>query len=492
VGAAVRAGDLLDYVGDSGNAESTPSHLHFELHRPGGIVVNPYPHLLGADGVPRSRVESALATTDVFGPATSSTAVVGYLDPGDGFAAGIAVHNDIAYLGAWGRPEACPAPGVRVIDVADPVDPQAVGAIASGEEFPETDTDSVWAGLMETDTFTGDVAVVAVSLCDNSERSRRGDDFRGLAIYDVTDPAHPELLSTYFSGSRTQGVHEVDVVVREDGRVLAAATVMQSLLHTEGMRGDVRLIDITNPKWPRETANWDYRRDVLAGDGAAFFESDAAEQMHAHSATFTGGGERLWVSHWDAGAMLLDVSNPYQPELAIEIVQLASAEGNVHSAVSDAGMGVVVLSSEDLYPETEAAHEAGWGYQTILDLTGRQLGVYAAGIDPSADDPTVPLDGYHTAHNAELVDGVLYSSWYSSGLRIVDLSNPTEPTEIGYFIPPPTADPQNYWVAPDGSDRMAMVWDVYVDGELVYVSDMNTGLWIVRRSDEDIEAYEPF
>jgi hypothetical protein len=44
-GVHVVAGQLIGYVGDSGNAENTVSHLHFELHKPDGTVVNPTPHV---------------------------------------------------------------------------------------------------------------------------------------------------------------------------------------------------------------------------------------------------------------------------------------------------------------------------------------------------------------------------------------------------------------------------------------------------------------
>ncbi|NNE94854.1 MAG: M23 family metallopeptidase, partial [Acidimicrobiales bacterium] len=42
-GARVNAGDVIAYMGDSGNAEWTVSHLHFEIVSPDGVNVNPAP-----------------------------------------------------------------------------------------------------------------------------------------------------------------------------------------------------------------------------------------------------------------------------------------------------------------------------------------------------------------------------------------------------------------------------------------------------------------
>src|SRR5436190_10846331 len=52
VGSKVKAGDFIAYMGDSGDAETTGPHLHFEMHQPDGTAVDPWTSLRLAQGLP--------------------------------------------------------------------------------------------------------------------------------------------------------------------------------------------------------------------------------------------------------------------------------------------------------------------------------------------------------------------------------------------------------------------------------------------------------
>ena len=58
VGDQVEAGQLLGYAGDSGNAEWTTHHTHFELHH-NGRIINPYKFLQAAWAFTRMEAETA-------------------------------------------------------------------------------------------------------------------------------------------------------------------------------------------------------------------------------------------------------------------------------------------------------------------------------------------------------------------------------------------------------------------------------------------------
>ena len=82
VGSRVRAGQVIGYMGDSGNAEYSVPHLHFEIRTPDHTPVNPYHSLVAAQRRETCAPSAAWTNTPLEALAPSAVAVIPLADGG--------------------------------------------------------------------------------------------------------------------------------------------------------------------------------------------------------------------------------------------------------------------------------------------------------------------------------------------------------------------------------------------------------------------------
>ena len=426
--------------------------------------------------------------------------VVGQNDLGGrGFNGDVFVHNGVAYVGHWGftdwatgNTRFCPEEpnsGVAVLDVGDPANPTVVSHL---QNPAGTSAEDVVAYTATFGPLAGrDIAASGIQVCGGSRYDTSF--FRGLMLWDVTDPASPLPLGSLNTGCCTWGLHEFEIQHRPDlGRTFAYAAVpageypddaSPSGVRDQAGRGDFRLIDITDPRAPFEVSDWGVVKDAGGPLGPGL--GCDPDPIYGHSAEPSDDGTRVFVSYWDSGFVALDVSDPASPTMLGHTVYPANADGDAHSASYDDARALLFTADEDFCKTSGPATEKGFGYLRVYDYSDPagpvQIGEYRTPNSIGTDDQAA---GDYTIHNPLVVGTDVLLSWYSDGVRVVDASDPTNPREVAHFVPPAAHNP----VKPSQRGVLtntAQVWGVAYDAGtgLVYASDMNSGLWILRRTD---------
>lgn len=112
-----------------------------------------------------------------------------------------------------------------------------------------------------------------------------------------------------------------------------------------------------------------------------------------------------------------------------------------------------------------------WGGLHVIDLaTHTEVGTYSA---PTASVYPPPDLGVYSVHHAVAKGNRAFVASNSDGVRVLDLTNPAMPAEVGHFVPPDTPDPTNVLPA------KAYVTGVAVAGCNVVVTDLNSGLYVL-------------
>lgn len=434
------------------------------------------------------------------------TRQLGELNLEGGLNGDIWVHGDFAYIGTWSGP--CPGTGVKIIDTSDPANPVQV-ATAAG--YANTSAEDMQVVSVDTDWFSGDLMGVGLQDCGLPDMDPG---LAGLDLWNVTDPTHPVHLG-FFDVAPAAGVHEVSLVVRSiagQEKVFALAAVpdaeVLTTLFTATPRGDFQLIEVSDPQNPTLADDWGAGKDGGLPFGSPFYAEfglpppfdctpPAGQEplcrghfsaIFDHSASPSADGKTAYLAYWDAGAIILDMTDPYNLVMVGRTPYPADSEGDTHSAVPNETGSLLVTTDEDFSPsELVAAGEPKepgdtWGFARLWDISNPASPTHLSDF-ATPHSLTNKTDGFYSVHNPVIAGDTLYLSWYSDGLRIVDISDPADPQEVGFYRPHPVLDPTGFFIAFGAGDHpIPFVWGLYVTGDRIYLSDINFGLYIVERT----------
>ena len=404
--------------------------------------------------------------------------VLGHADPGGGFNGDVVAHQGFAYLGSWGAFEDefvdfCPSQGVRVFSLHNPSNPTWVSTFADEVSEPDlwgTWTEKVIVQHVNTRWFNGDLAAVSIQHCAEGA-------FAGFGLWDVTDPANPQRLALY-EAPGTGGSHELWLQKVGNRAYVYTAIPFSEFTTGDGTspgRADFRIVDVSDPTTPTDVGEW----GAWAELGLFPFTTDANGVPRANFVhSVIGDGKKAYLSYWDLGTVILDVTDPANPTFIGHTDYAANEEGNAHSAWLGKGGNLLIQTDEDFDPSPHPVLETAWGYARFFDISDPANPTQLATFQLPTTTQFPPPLGFFSVHDPKVHGGLAYFSWYSEGVVVVDISRPADPRFVAQFVPEPAADPRGFFGPPDV--EFPFVWGVFIDRNYILASDINSGLWVFQ------------
>jgi hypothetical protein len=365
--------------------------------------------------------------TDGHLPASSEkVALVGRLSPTNRFGrivpgqiADVAVYKDFAYLNSWSE-STCTKGGTYVADMRDPRKPKEVGfipALAGNYHGEGAHVISV-----ATRSFTGDLLAVNNEFCTDTPTVGGGFD-----LYDVSDPTRPQILvqgagdrggeGKLSGSSATARQYHSTFLWKADGKVYLVASDDDEL-------HDVDIFDVTNPRAPKPVGEYDFVEmfPQILESPTPYGNLNLNHDMIVKA---IGGRQVLLDSYWDAGYVMVDVTNPARPAYIGDndfgkddplVAGIAPPEGNAHQAEFSHDSQYFLAADEDFNPyradkffvddQERAAAEVGGG-TSVAALADQTLSgkVVYGGYGCPADPAILPEASDYTAEQLGLQPG---------------------------------------------------------------------------------------
>ena len=357
----------------------------------------------------------------------------------------------------WLAHESAPK-NFTALDVTDPHNPSLVVQTDLAEPYRRSNSLEVVGNLM------------AVAY----QTQRAGQQPAGLELFDITVPERPMSLSFFdCSGPHSRGVHQLWFT---DGEFIHMASGAKDFIPTHPNDDQFyRIIDVRDPRHPVEAGRW-WLPGTRQGDDAALpvrHAGDADTGFRAHNTNvYPQRPDRAYLGYIDGGMIVLDIADKAAPKLISRWDNSPPYYGFTHTVLPLFDRSLFVVSDESVMDDAADWPKLLW----IVDARDEAHPV------PIATCPAPPVEvfgkrgGRFGAHNLHenvpnatswFSDQVILGTFFNAGLRAYDISNPYQPREIAYFVPP--APP----LAPTGSIQLN---DVLVDERgIVYTVDRNVG-----------------